>query len=74
MHQDSIGATGYDAADGFPHVRKTINRPYRNPVIHRYNYGPVGIAVDDSFESDLFAYHSKNLQIMDFTVKFTSSE
>jgi hypothetical protein len=62
VHQNGISTTGHDAADGFPHVRKTFNRPYRNPVVHRDNYSPVGIAVDDSFESDLFAYHSENLQ------------
>jgi hypothetical protein len=65
VHEDTIGTTGYDIADGFPHVRKAINRAYRNAMIHWYNYGPVGIAVDDSFESYLFAYHSNNLQIID---------
>jgi len=45
VHQDGVGTTGYDIADGCSHVRKTINRAYGNAMVHRYNYCPVGIAV-----------------------------
>jgi hypothetical protein len=57
MNNDGIGTTFGYLTDNILHIQQALDGPAAHPVVHRDNHRLPGIPVDNSLQSDFFAYH-----------------